>query len=414
MSGDADAAGLVFAPMKRGEAVRAHAQERLEAAQTRRGPEADMLSNGKRRIVVGIDQWNYNGARNTYAPVAGVDYRKRMRVPVDRLSRPPWMTNVFAGWSRDADLLHLWNRVSLGRSAWGVSFEDRIPRDRAPAVVRRFFARRLAHPSCRFVLAISQFARRALLASCDADTREKLAAKLHILYPHQERQNGHVRHVAADEPLRVLFVGGDYFRKGGDVVLRAVEAVGEELDIDCTIVSRVGERDCRLHGPGDDALAEARRRLDRHPRARWYPRLEPDEVMREIAGAHVGLLPSVGDTFGYSILEMMSTGLPVIGSRLQAIPEIVGETGWLLDLDVDGLGEWPGWTHVRDARSLFAKAQSDLAHGLVRTLREIRERPETVRTRSEAALARARVHFDPDARARRLREIYLTATRCQR
>ena len=45
--------------------------------------------------------------------------------------------------------------------------------------------------------------------------------------------------------------------------------------------------------------------------------------MRLIEQSDVGLLPSLDDTFGWSALEAMSQGLPVVGTNICALPEII-------------------------------------------------------------------------------------------
>jgi 2-deoxystreptamine N-acetyl-D-glucosaminyltransferase/2-deoxystreptamine glucosyltransferase len=48
------------------------------------------------------------------------------------------------------------------------------------------------------------------------------------------------------------------------------------------------------------------------------------------------------ETFGYTILEAMASGLPVIGSRVGAVPELIehGRTGLLVPFgDVNALAE---------------------------------------------------------------------------
>jgi glycosyltransferase involved in cell wall biosynthesis len=55
-------------------------------------------------------------------------------------------------------------------------------------------------------------------------------------------------------------------------------------------------------------------------------RLGRDAMERELAGAAMLLMPSRYHEFaGYSTLEAMAAGVPVIGSRLGALPELLGE-----------------------------------------------------------------------------------------
>ena len=59
-------------------------------------------------------------------------------------------------------------------------------------------------------------------------------------------------------------------------------------------------------------------------------------------GAHFCLLPTFGDTFGYSAIEAMANHCPMIATRQGALPEFIEDdsNGILLDLPVDGDGDW--------------------------------------------------------------------------
>ena len=57
-----------------------------------------------------------------------------------------------------------------------------------------------------------------------------------------------------------------------------------------------------------------------------------DEYLRELYGAADALLfPSKYEGFGIPPLEAMACGCPVVASNLTAVPESVGEAGWLVD-----------------------------------------------------------------------------------
>jgi glycosyltransferase involved in cell wall biosynthesis len=67
-----------------------------------------------------------------------------------------------------------------------------------------------------------------------------------------------------------------------------------------------------------------------------------DDVPRLLAALDVLLLPSLWEGFGLVLLEAMGQHLPVIASRVSAVPEIVtdGETGLLVPVrDADALAD---------------------------------------------------------------------------
>ncbi|HEX7076927.1 MAG TPA: N-acetyl-alpha-D-glucosaminyl L-malate synthase BshA [Candidatus Eisenbacteria bacterium] len=65
-----------------------------------------------------------------------------------------------------------------------------------------------------------------------------------------------------------------------------------------------------------------------------------DAVEDVLAMADLFLLPSANESFGLAALEAMSTGVPVISSNAEGLPELIrpGETGYLLPVgDVEGM-----------------------------------------------------------------------------
>jgi glycosyltransferase involved in cell wall biosynthesis len=118
-----------------------------------------------------------------------------------------------------------------------------------------------------------------------------------------------------DGPLRVLFVGGDLVRKGGDVLVAAVEALRNEgVAIEVDLVTR------------DELTAR--------PGVRVHHGLTPnsEELVALYRQADVFCLPTLGDCLPMVLSEAGSVGLPVVSTDVGAIREIVreGTTGLLV------------------------------------------------------------------------------------
>jgi glycosyltransferase involved in cell wall biosynthesis len=121
----------------------------------------------------------------------------------------------------------------------------------------------------------------------------------------------------ADRPVSVLFVGGDFARKGGAELLAAWRAAGFGDAARLTLVTE---------SPLDEAALPAGVEVRRGVRAytpEWFG------AWRE---ADVFALPTRGEAFGMVFQEAAAAGLPSIGTAINAIPEIVidGETGILV------------------------------------------------------------------------------------
>jgi L-malate glycosyltransferase len=128
------------------------------------------------------------------------------------------------------------------------------------------------------------------------------------------------------DEIRLLSVGNLAEIKGHRVL---IDAMPRLIDAHPTI---------RLDVVGDGELREdLERQARKHgvaSRVRFHGRLERGRVAQMMCTADVLVLPSLWETLGCVLLEAMSSGLPVVASRVGGTPEIVGaSTGQLLDPD---------------------------------------------------------------------------------
>jgi glycosyltransferase involved in cell wall biosynthesis len=117
-------------------------------------------------------------------------------------------------------------------------------------------------------------------------------------------------------PLRLLFVGGDFLRKGGDTLLAAFrEHLMPHCELDIVTrddVDTQGLLNVRVHnglGPNSPPLMALYRRAD------------------------VFVFPTLGDSLPIVIMEAMASSLPVVTTAVGAIREEVNEgvTGFLIE-----------------------------------------------------------------------------------
>jgi glycosyltransferase involved in cell wall biosynthesis len=118
-----------------------------------------------------------------------------------------------------------------------------------------------------------------------------------------------------DGPLRVLFVGGDLARKGGDRLVDSVRTLRHDgLDIEVDLVTR------------DDVPPQAGVRVHHGLQPNSAPLIELYQR------ADVFCLPTLGDCLPMVLSEAGAAGLPLVATQVGAIDEIVrdGETGLLV------------------------------------------------------------------------------------
>jgi len=116
-----------------------------------------------------------------------------------------------------------------------------------------------------------------------------------------------------DGVVRILFVGGDFIRKGGDLLVEWMRT------------SPLAER-CQLDlVTQDQSIA--------HPRIRTY-RLSHDSdlLARLYSEADIFVLPTRAECFGLVLTEAMAAGVPVVSCRVGGLGEVVdhNSTGLLV------------------------------------------------------------------------------------
>ena len=165
-------------------------------------------------------------------------------------------------------------------------------------------------------------------------------------------------------PTTFLLVGRDPHRKGADVAVAAIEVLRSQgRDVQLVLVGDAAYPG--LSRPGVEGhAAVSRERLFRE----FYPR------------AHAVLVPSRAEGYGFAAVEGMGHGVPVIVSRRDALPEIVGDAGLLVE---------PG--DVPD---------------LVRAMRELEGDPAQARERGAAGRTRFEAELTRDCARERLGALY--------
>jgi glycosyltransferase involved in cell wall biosynthesis len=137
----------------------------------------------------------------------------------------------------------------------------------------------------------------------------------HLVAPDRAERHGH--------PPTILFVGKDFERKGGDVLMKAFARVRERIAHAKLII--VGPSELRARPEGVEFLG-----LLRKDNSTEFERLL--EAYRQ---ADVFCLPSRQDPFPTVVREAMFFSLPCVTTDIWAMPEMVvdGKTGFTVPTD---------------------------------------------------------------------------------
>lgn len=371
-------------------------------------------------MIVGYESKNYSASRNTYDEIPGVERRKIRRVPVELLPlavSSGYKTAFIPLGRSGCDLVHLWHRTSFGRAPWGVSFSYDLPFEnkrkhpRAVSLLRRPLFKDL----CRFILPVSNHALRVFKGGLSDGEWEHLRQKVQVVAPAQRvlPRAKPYRPPGDREPLKLMMVGITFFGKGGEALLGALDRVGDELNIHLTLVSPIRGGDYGGTPPLTTNPAAIRERVAAHPRIAWHEKLANPDVLELMQQAHVGLLPTWADTFGYAALEFMASGVPLVASNVQALPEFTGpDTGWAVEVPTDEFGVWLGRSQDPAERARhYQEAVDSCTTQLEVIFRQIREDPMNLEELHRSVRERIATQFDQTVRSRKLDEIYTTAVR---
>jgi glycosyltransferase involved in cell wall biosynthesis len=119
--------------------------------------------------------------------------------------------------------------------------------------------------------------------------------------------------------VNLLFVGGDFERKGGDTLLEAFRLLPASLKAHLHLVTRT---------PG---IGEGM------PGVTVHQNLKPNSegLLRLYAEADLFVFPTRGDCLPLAVMEALAAGLPVVTTSVAALPEAVthAETGWIVPPD---------------------------------------------------------------------------------
>lgn len=320
--------------------------------------------------------------------------------------------------TEDVDLIHLFNSISYGNENWGVTFETLIPFHnqkyitsflRDEVAEKQFFLKEikiLSSEKCKFLIAISDctYKIQENFLSFYPKYKKKIIDKMVVIQPPQKTLLKHYKKTSINSELNFMFVGSEFFCKGGIEILNVFDKIKDKYqNFSLTLI---GDFD-RFNGRCLLSLEEKKRLINiinkNKKRIIHHNELPNEEVLELMkTSAHVGLLPTHADTYGYSVLEFQASGCPVISTNLRALSEINNEDcGWLIDVSKSSLKE--AFSNTSD--ELF-EIQNTVEKKLEAIFIEILTKPEVIEKKGKKSLKRIELEHSPKEFSKKIKELY--------
>lgn len=321
------------------------------------------------------------------------------------------------------DLFHFFNTINFSeKTPWVVSVESGVPwplnvircvesadADLSSIKTDRYIEKcmhYLSLPNCKGLLALSECSQRIQFEIIKQfpQYEYQIRQKLITLSPPQELlvRSVQEKNISYNAPITFIFIGRDYFRKGGRETVQVLSKLHKKYDFRLILISdlRVDEpKYFRTNHDIEDAKTLINANLDW---IEYHAFLPNEKVLEKIKSSHVALLPTWMDTYGYSLLECQACGTPVITTSLRALTETNrSECGWLVDVPVNKLNN-PIHNTVEE-RNRFS---DQLLNGLENCLEEILEHPEQISLKAKSCIDYIRENHNPKNYRDKLNLVY--------
>lgn len=170
----------------------------------------------------------------------------------------------------------------------------------------------LINPKLKKLLAWSDAAGKSLT---NFITNEKAKAKVETVYPVFSLGKKIKR---TQKEFGFLFIGGNFYEKGGYETILAFEKIMDKYDCRLTMIGTIPP--------------ELAKKYKNHQKIALIGRVPYEKVVEYYSNSDVFVFPTHYDTYGFVVPEALSFGLPVISTDSFSMPELVEheKTGLLI------------------------------------------------------------------------------------
>lgn len=322
------------------------------------------------------------------------------------------------------DLYHFFNCLNFDSKPWVLSVESAVPwpvsvtrcvesvdGDFSPIAHDEYVEKRLkvlAQSNCLALLTLSHCSeniQRALLQQFP-QYEETISKKLVTLHPAQALQIQNIEEKrltwSNDEQFTFIYVGGNYYRKGGRETVQVLAELHKQYDFRLILISSMGVDEQRYMRTDHDE-EDAHRLIEQNKDwIEYHAGLPNAEVLNKMKQSHVCLLPTWMDTYAYSVLESQACGTPVITTDLRALTETNPDNvGWRIPVPINRLNNPLHAT--REQQDAFSEM---LINGLREKVEYVLTHRDEVREKAAKCLERIAQYHNPQDYARKLQLVY--------
>jgi glycosyltransferase involved in cell wall biosynthesis len=375
-----------------------------------------------KKITIGIKANHYPEKRNfTGLSFNNIVFKKVLDLyrilnyinfKLTKKTHPKWL-NLFNDYNLgNYDALHFFNAISLGKKPWFVTFEYQLPRGAHQLgkfkKETKYINKGINHlkgDACKKIIAISQFAKNSqinYLKDFDKKTSNDIIAKIDVIHPSQNLLINNITDKPINKQLKFIFVGADFFRKGGREIIEAFdELLTKNYPIELTIISSLQYGDYASKTTEKD-LNFTKKIINKYHQIKHFNYLKNATVLQMLIDSDVALLPSYDETYGYFVLEAKAAGCPVITTNGGAFPEInSNEDGWLIEVPlVENNRSIP---RSDEAKNIFKQT---VKNDLINIIDECISYPNIVKEKGKNALNRIKNNHSVEKATQKLESIY--------
>lgn len=252
-------------------------------------------------------------------------------------------------------LIHSFNSIPYTHKPFVVSYEIFLPylmsghQGYAIDKLKTILRDRLLLDNCKAIIAESNFAKKKFILKHQGwEHLEQVLNKTQVIPQNTKLRTSQPKKYSEQQGIILTFVGNHIARKGGIVTLRvAKKAQKLGLPVTFNIISNL------TYGAGiptdcpDRSRYQEDLKLLELDNVKSHKSIPNPQVIEFLKNSHFQVLPTLQDVNAFSIVEGLSVATPPITTPVFSIPESIrdGDNGYLLNMEMDGLGEWK-WQHT--------------------------------------------------------------------